>query len=129
MQYFIATIIFSISRPYRKPIYSNFYFMVYFTLILGYFTKIILFPDLFSTWLFDYVIFGDPNMKYFIFIIGIIDFVVSYTFESSIVPMLTRIYYRSKYFETLRKIQTKKYDPNLQELHDMKKETKIMEID
>lgn len=128
MQYFISTMIFSITRPYRKPIYTNSYFMIYFILSFCYFTKIILFPDKLSMWIFGYVVFQDPNIKYFIFIIGIVNFAVSYTFESGVIPMLSKMYYRSKYFETLRKVQLKKYDPNLQELEDMKKETKIMEI-
>eukprot|EP00340_Litonotus_pictus_P003246 CAMPEP_0170522942 /NCGR_PEP_ID=MMETSP0209-20121228/8326_1 /TAXON_ID=665100 ORGANISM="Litonotus pictus, Strain P1" /NCGR_SAMPLE_ID=MMETSP0209 /ASSEMBLY_ACC=CAM_ASM_000301 /LENGTH=1057 /DNA_ID=CAMNT_0010810691 /DNA_START=801 /DNA_END=3971 /DNA_ORIENTATION=+ len=118
MQYYISTMIFSITRPYRKPIYTNYVFMIYFIASFSYFTKIILVPDEFSAWLFDYVVYDNPNIKYYIFIFGIINFAVSYTFEAGIIPMLTRIYYRSKYFETLRKIQTKKYDPNLQELQD-----------
>jgi hypothetical protein len=128
MQYYIATLIFSVTRPYRKPIYTNTYFMIYFTISFCYFVKMILFPDEFSQWLFDYVVYKDANIKYYIFIIGIVNFGVSYAFETGVIPMLTRIYYRSKYFETLRLIQTNKYNPNLQELQDMKKETKIKEI-
>lgn len=128
MQYFTTTIVFTVARPYRKPMYTNLLFMLYFIFSFSYFFKVFLFPDEFSNSLFDVVEFENPNIKYYIFIICIANFVISYMVESGLIPLFTRIYYRAKYYETLRKIQTKKYDPNLQELNDMKKETKILEI-
>lgn len=128
MQYFSATVVFAVARPYRKPMYTNVTLLLYFTVVFMYFLKVFLIPDEYSMKMFEIVEFHNDNIKFYILLICIANFLLSYTVESIIIPIITRIYYRAKYFETLRKTQNKKYNPNLQELHDIKKEAKILEI-
>lgn len=99
--------------------------MFYFTVCIIFFGKVLLFPDSFTLWLFDYTDFKDKYIKYFIFILGVVNFIVCFVFESAIIPFITRIYYKSKYFDILRSVQTQKYNPNLKELQDIKKENKF----
>lgn len=53
MQYLITAIAFSISKPFRKPIYTNSILCIFLFLSVGYSTYIIIDPDKFSIKLMD----------------------------------------------------------------------------
>lgn len=127
MQYISSSVIFSVGRPYRKPLLTNPFLSVYLVICYLYFAKLILFPDDWSRNYFEIVTFQDPNFKYYIFIVSMVNFAFCYFIEITLIPIITRIYYRSKYFETLQKVQAKKYHPNLQELLDIRKEANRLE--
>lgn len=127
MQYFTITVIYSFSKPYRKPIYTNMIFLIYFIVSFTFFLKIFLFPDPLTGEIFDVVVFQNPNIKLFIALICGCNFIVCYFVEAMLIPLIFKIYYRAKYFETLRMIQMNKYNPNLQELQDMKKENRFLD--
>jgi hypothetical protein len=48
MQLLICAITFSISKPFRKPIYSNYLLCIYMIIALAYSTYIIVDPDKWS---------------------------------------------------------------------------------
>lgn len=48
MQYLITAIAFSISKPFRKPIYTNYILCVFMILAMAYSVYIIVDPDKFS---------------------------------------------------------------------------------
>ena len=53
MQYIIYAIAFSISKPFRKPIYSNILLCVLLVLSLAYSVYLIIDADVYSAWFID----------------------------------------------------------------------------
>ena len=107
-QYLVTAIAFSISKPFRSPIYTNVFLMIFMLIAFGYSTYIVLFPDKWSIKLLQLYYFDDPelsfrreegdeidgryqdhNMKYYIEGLTLLNFLVSYLFEKVIVPTTT----------------------------------------
>ena len=121
MQYLITAFVFCISKPFKSPIYTN-YFLTFFMIFgFAYSCVIILWEKRFISHLlqlfnfhnqndsfFDYernatdfeiydeVNFEDPTIKYYIQGIALLNFILSYLFEKVIVPVTTGIWNANK---------------------------------
>ncbi len=116
MQYLITAIAFSISKPFRKPIYSNYILCVFIILTFAYSTYIIVDPDSFSQDLFGIVSFVDNDFNYYVLIFSLVNFIVSYVVEKSVIPCITNMWKNYK----LRKLREKiamEHEYNLNQLY------------
>ena len=121
MQYLITAFVFCISKPFKSPIYTN-YFLTFFMIFgFAYSCVIILWEKRFISHLlqlfnfhnqndsfFDYernatdfeiydeVNFEDTTIKYYIQGIALLNFILSYIFEKVIVPVTTGIWNANK---------------------------------
>ena len=119
-EYFISAVAFSISKPFKAPIYTNYFLTLFMILALVYSTIIILWPHkyickIFQLYSFDnprdsyyderrddfdeeeefeelYYSYKNPNIKYFILAFAILNFVIALIFERLIVPAFTKIW-------------------------------------
>ena len=76
-QYLTTALAFSVSKPFRKAIYTNWLLMVYLVAVFFYSIWITINCDSWSKDLFDLFTFPKKNFKYYLFIVICINFVVS----------------------------------------------------
>ena len=65
VQYFLAAVAFSISKPFKSPIYTNYYLTIFMILALIYSTIIILWPSKFVCDLLQLYNFDNPNDSFY----------------------------------------------------------------
>ena len=127
MQYLITAFAFSISKPFKSPIYTNFYLTFFMIFAFVYSCVIILWPNKFIAKLLQLYNFEDPNesfkderrddidneelyiyedheIKYYIQGLALLNFIISYIFEKVIIPSTTGIWNARK----IRKLREKK---------------------
>ena len=116
MQYLITAFAFSISKPFKSPIYTNYYLTFFMIFAFGYSCLIILWPhkfisNLLQMYNFDnpedsffddkreeiedketYYQYKDTQIKYYIQGLAILNFIISYVFEKLIVPATTALW-------------------------------------
>ena len=129
VQYFIAAVAFSISKPFKSPIYTNYFLTFFMILALIYSTIIILWPTKFTCnilqlYNFDnphdsylderrddwnpeneempdfsedeYYSFENTTIKYYIYVLAVLNCVTCLIFERLIVPAFTNIWNMKK---------------------------------
>ena len=136
VQYFIAAFAFSISKPFKSPIYTNYYLTFFMILAVIYSSLIILWPtkfscDILQLYNFDnpddsyyderrkdfepdpeeeeeidftkeeYYSFKNDKIKYYVFVLAVLNCITSLIFERLIVPAFTNIWNMKK-LEKLR---------------------------
>ena len=127
MQYLITAFAFSISKPFKSPIYTNFYLTFFMIFAFVYSCVIILWPNKFIAKRLQLYNFEDPNesfkderrddidneelyiyedheIKYYIQGLALLNFIISYIFEKVIIPSTTGIWNARK----IRKLREKK---------------------
>jgi cation-transporting ATPase 13A3/4/5 len=115
MQYLITAFAFSISKPFKSPIYTNYYLTFFMIFAFVYSCFIIVFPnklsvDLLQLYNFDdpensykddrrddiddedLYIYKDTQIKYYIQGLALLNFIISYIFEKVIIPATTAIW-------------------------------------
>ena len=116
MQYLITAFAFSISKPFKSPIYTNYYLTFFMIFAFGYSCLIILWPHKFISKLLQMYNFDNPEdsffddrreeiedketyyqskdtqIKYYIQGLAILNFIISYVFEKLIVPATTALW-------------------------------------
>ena len=132
MQYLITAFAFSISKPFKSPIYTNYFLTFFMIFAFGYSCMIILWPHryiskLLQMYNFDnpydsyfdkrrgeipkdikdiYYTFEDHTIKYYIQGLVILNFIISYVFEKVIVPTTTACWNARK-IRKLRELKQK----------------------
>ena len=132
MQYLITAFAFSISKPFKSPIYTNYYLTFFMIFAFGYSCVIILWPHrniskLLQMYNFDnpydsyfdkrregiperfkdhYYVYKDSTIKYYIQGLVILNFIISYVFEKIIVPTTTACWNARK-IRKLRELKQK----------------------
>ena len=120
MQYLITAYAFCISKPFKSPIYTNYYLTFFMIFAFVYSCVIILwqlpfFSDLLQMYNFDdpkesfkddsreddppdeeIYIFKDTEMKFYIQGLALLNFIISYIFEKVIIPSATAIWNANK---------------------------------
>ena len=119
MQYLITAFAFCISKPFKSPIYTNYFLTFFMIFAFLYSCFIILFPFKFTSNLLQLYNFDNPHdsfiderrddvddeslyiykntiIKYYIQAICIANLIVSYLFEKVIVPCMTSIWNKRK---------------------------------
>ena len=112
MQYLITAFAFSISKPFKSPIYTNYFLTFFMIFAFVYSCIIIVWPTQFSTNLLQLYFFDEPEnsfkderredcddpdnyrfedhqIKYYIQGLALLNFIISYVFEKVIVPATT----------------------------------------
>ena len=116
MQYLITAFVFSISKPFKSPIYTNYYLTFFMLFAFGYSCMIILWPHKYISKLLQMYNFDNPRdsyfdkrrdesektdtyykykntqIKYYIQGLALLNFIISYVFEKLIVPSTTAIW-------------------------------------
>ena len=130
MQYLITAFIFSISKPFKSPIYTNYYLTFFMVFAFGYSCMIILWPHRYISKLLQMYNFDNPKdsyfdkrreeiedpehyyqyknsqIKYYIQGLAILNFIISYVFEKIIVPTTTACWNARK-IRKLRELKQK----------------------
>jgi cation-transporting ATPase 13A3/4/5 len=127
MQYLITAFAFSISKPFKSPIYTNYYLTFFMIFAFVYSCFIIVYPnkisvDLLQLYNFDdpensykderrddiedeeLYIYKDTQIKYYIQGLALLNFIISYIFEKVIIPATTAIWNARK-IRQLREIK------------------------
>jgi magnesium-transporting ATPase (P-type) len=76
-QYLTTALAFSVSKPFRKAIYTNWLLMIYLILVFFYSIWITINCDSWSKNLFGLYTFPKKNFKYYLFIVICVNFVIS----------------------------------------------------
>lgn len=85
-QYIITCMVFSISKPFRQPLYTNAWFALSLALLLGFDVYIVLSDDSFITNLMTLIEEGiEINYRFFILLVVVANAIVSYMFEKLVV--------------------------------------------
>lgn len=126
MQYLITAFAFSISKPFRKPIYTNLWLTLFMIFAFAYSVYIIVIPDKYSREILDLVDFTDKDVYFKFYILGItfINFVVSYLTEALIVPSMTRCYTKAKIAKLREKAKDPEFEYTLNQLQKIKNDRK-----
>ena len=126
MQYLITAFAFSISKPFRKPIYTNLWLTLFMIFAFAYSVYIIVIPDKYSREILDLVDFTDEDVYFKFYILGItfINFVVSYLTEALIVPSMTRCYTKAKIAKLREKAKDPEFEYTLNQLQKIKNDRK-----
>ena len=149
-QYLTAALSFSVSKPFREPIYKNLPLMIYLVLVYFYSIWITINCDDWSANLFkiydlkyrgvddeddeDYegIIPGGKNIKYYILLIIGINMIVNIFFEWFVMKFVNRLYAKKvirdykreveneKLIEAQQKAENKEFEPNNQEVEIFK---------
>lgn len=120
-QYIISALVFSISKPFRKPIYSNFPLCFFVLLCIGYSIYIIIKPDEYSKSFLDLESFPkDSIIPYLILIINLVNYMISYFIEKSIIPAITEKYRKYKCRQLIKKIKNRNVNVNLNQVHKIR---------
>ena len=81
-QYIITCMVFSISKPFRQPLYSNVWFAMSLVILIGFDIYIVVSDDSFITSLMDLTEEGlEMNYRFFILLVVVGNALVSYVFE------------------------------------------------
>jgi cation-transporting P-type ATPase 13A2 len=85
-QYIITCMVFSISKPFRQPLYTNVWFALSLVILLGFDVYIVLSDDSFITSLMNLVEEGiELNYRFFILLVVVANAFTSYMFEKLVV--------------------------------------------
>lgn len=98
LQYLLTGIVFSVSKPFRKPFYTNIWLMIYLIAVVFYSFWLNLNPDDWSSDLFEIIIRDfdeqNKNFKYYLFLITIVNIIVALFFEWVVMKWLEKVYNR-----------------------------------
>jgi len=119
-QYLITAIAFSISKPFRKPIYSNYLLCAFMVVALAYSIYIIIDPDWWTAGLLGLVSFPDDTFIYYVLIICLVNFIVSYTIEKVLIPCISQSWKSRKYKKLYKKIKQMNTSYFLNDLYKIK---------
>ena len=98
MQYLITAFAFSVSKPFRKPLYTNVLLTLFMIIAFAYSVYIIVIPDKISRkilQIFDFNTIENNdanNFKYYLIGFTLINFCLSYITESALIPAMTKCY-------------------------------------
>ena len=135
MQYLITAFAFSISKPFKSPIYTNYYLTFFMIFAFAYSCVIILWQNpllskLLQMYNFDnpedsfkdsrrddldeegLYVYKDSQIKYYIQGLAILNFIVSYIFEKVIIPSTTAIW-NAKKIKKLRELKQRESEKAL----------------
>jgi len=118
-QYIITAICFSISRPFKKPIYSNFVLTGFLIVVIAYSYYIIIRPDWWNAELLILVDFDDASFKFVILVMTLVNFIVSYLCEKLIVPCVSEGW-KNRSIRQFKSQQSKLENANLNQLYKIK---------
>ena len=114
-QYLTAAITFSVSKPFRKPIYTNFWLMGYLILIFFYSIWITINCDDWSLDLFTLFEFSDENFKYYLFLVICINFVVSIFCEWVLMGFVRTCWENKTISDYKKKVEKYRVNPDNEE--------------
>jgi magnesium-transporting ATPase (P-type) len=85
-QYIITCMVFSISKPFRQPLYTNVWFALSLVILLGFDIYIVVSDDSFITSFMNLIEEGiELNFRFFILLVVVANALVSYMFEKLVV--------------------------------------------
>jgi cation-transporting P-type ATPase 13A2 len=85
-QYIITCMVFSISKPFRQPLYTNVWFALSLVILLGFDVYIVVSDDSFITSLMSLIEEGiELNYRFFILLVVVANYLASYMFEKLVV--------------------------------------------
>ena len=127
IQYLITAFAFSISKPFRKPIYTNILLTLFMIFAFGYSVYIILRQDAFSS---KYLTLVDLDkisytFKYWLLLITVGNFVLSYLTEKLLIPSLNKCYTRRVVRKLREKAKEVDFEYNLNQLQKMNNNEKV----
>ena len=96
LQYFICSIAFSITYPFKKEIFKNYLFILFLLLGFGYFAYLIIAPDKVSLKYLNLDVFPVYFFRRVFLCICLLNLLCSYIFESYIIPYFAFLYKKQK---------------------------------
>ena len=126
MQYLITAFAFSISKPFRKPIYTNLLLTLFMVFAFAYSVYIIVIPDPWSRKILQIYDFGDYDLyfKFYILAFTLVNFVFSYLTEAFLIPGLTKCYTTKKIAKLREKAKDPGFEFTLNQLQKIKNDKK-----
>jgi cation-transporting ATPase 13A3/4/5 len=119
-QYIITAVAFSISRPFKKPIYSNFILTGYLILSIAYSYYIIIRPDIWNFDMLQLADFGDDgNFKFIVLVFTLVNFIMSYLIEKLLVPCISEAW-KNKKIRQFKSEAFRQTSANLNQLYKIK---------
>jgi len=118
-QFIITAFAFSISRPFKKPIYSNFILTGFLIVCIAYSYYIIIRPDSWTISVLALQPWDDSNSYFKFVILGmtLLNFIVSYLVEKLFIPCISEAWKNKK----IREFREKQLaDANLNQLYKIK---------
>jgi len=118
-QYIITAICFSISRPFKKPLYSNFILTGFLILVIAYSYYIIIKPDWWNAEILILVTFPEGSFKFVILVMTLANFIVSYLCEKLVVPCISECW-KNRSIKEFKRHQSRLENANLNQLYKIK---------
>ncbi|MCQ2820408.1 MAG: HAD-IC family P-type ATPase, partial [archaeon] len=115
VQYITTAFAFSVSKPYKQPIYTNYLLLLFIIIAFAFSTEIILYPDPFSK---DWLIIVDLAWEWKFWILGftIVNFLLSVAAEWFLLPCLFDCYNGRHVSNIKARLTDSKYEPTLKEM-------------
>ena len=120
MQYLITAFVFTISKPFKKPFYTNVYLTLFLFFSFAYSVYITIGP--FEKFSEEKLILFDLNeiydkLKLIVLILILVNFFVAYLCEKLIVPCFTKIWNKYQLKKLILKGNLINYEYNLEQIH------------
>ena len=116
VQYLISAIAFSISYPFKKGIFSNYYLILWLVIGFSYSSYLIISPDQYSKYLLDLVTIPDYFFRFVLLSLAILNFITCILCEKYLVPFITKRYRQYKYDNLKKGIEGKQIEYNLNQI-------------
>ena len=114
-QYLFVCLVFSISKPFRQPLYTNLWFTVSLLVLLGMNTYQVVSDDSFITSLLDLEASVDTRFRLWTLVIVGVNALVTYLYERVVVWYVS-IWARNRVEERVRKDQLKEIEGQRKEM-------------
>jgi cation-transporting ATPase 13A2 len=114
-QYLFVCLVFSISKPFRQPLYTNLWFSVSLLVLLGMNTYQVVSDDTFITSLLDLEASVDMRFRLWTLVIVGVNALVTYLYERVVVWYVS-IWARNRVEERVRKDQLREIEGQRKEM-------------
>ena len=114
-QYFFVCLVFSISKPFRQPLYTNLWFSVSLLVLLGMNTYQVVSDDSFITSLLDLEASVDTRFRLWTLVIVGVNALVTYLYERVVVWYVS-IWARNRVEERVREDQLREIEGQRKEM-------------
>ena len=121
VQYLISAIAFSISYPFKKGIFSNYFLVLWLFISFSYSSYLIISPDSYSRNLLDLVTIPNYLFRFILLSLAFLNFITCILCEKYLVPFITRKYKEYKYDNLKKGIEGKQIEYNLNQITKIKK--------
>ena len=121
VQYLISAIAFSISYPFKKGIFSNYFLVLWLFISFSYSSYLIISPDSYSRNLLDLVTIPNYLFRFILLSLAFLNFITCILCEKYLVPFITKRYRQYKYDNLKKGIEGKQIEYNLNQITKIKK--------